>query len=64
MNNSKFAIEALVNGQWAREHAGAVDETTLFSTREEAEEAANNLAYEWGCDESGVRVVEVARNAV
>jgi hypothetical protein len=55
----KFAIEALVNGQWAREHAGAVDDTTLFDSRSEAESAIAELTENLGWDAGELRAVPV-----
>ncbi len=57
---SKFAIEGLVDGQWSRQSVGDVNDTTVFDSREEAEEARAQLATGtdgWELDR--MRVVEV-----
>lgn len=57
---SRYAIQALVDGVWAREHAGAVDDSTLFGSRSEAIDALPDLATALGCEPSELRVVSAS----
>lgn len=56
---SKYRIEGRVDGQWSAQHAGAVDESTQFDSRSEAEDEIPALARALECDESDLRVVEI-----
>jgi hypothetical protein len=56
---TQYAIEGRVDGQWSRQHVGAVDESTLFDSREAAEAELPTLAKSLECPESELRVVEL-----
>ena len=54
---SRYAIEGLIRGIWSREAVGSTDDSTLFATRGEAEDAIPDLAEALGCTQDELRVV-------
>lgn len=58
-NTYRFAVIGRVDGTWSRSHVGSVDDSTLFDSREAAEEAIRDLVNECGWRRPDLDVIEL-----